>query len=507
MLHFASLSIFLYLPTRRPFDITEFSFGALLQISHMEPSSYAIRCVDPASVARSAGMPLTLVAGASTELAPVPHNMPSELICRVFELACMPAPIGRPEPLLRLRDTICSLSKSFSVFVDNNPIFWTTLFITPRLPMDKLLVFLQRMQLEPFHLTVRVAHATSYDPASNAGAYESADEFMEDATSLVTDRMDRYLSLAVEAQDLEVLSFLLDQFKMCDPDMLELFSTRFHAQSYDDFDSPAVKDFSFLGEPAYGEAVDHFDTLIIIPSAYPSGPTSILRVSGPSHVLRIDQPANRPFTWDMFMTIVLSSPNLYHIVLDGVDIDLSVYSGLVLTPLVELTMMDIAFRGKSSMAQLLSFVFLPALEALVVTLDGCADVEILKTCRRLLRPVKELTIKGDCHCDYALHEIFGLVPRLRYLDIRRAHTVFMVGLRVASLDSCSRSVYPPACPALLDVLCSGVQLRDLRHLIQARELSGYQEMSSIHVYGSPSGEDPEVIAWFGLREVDLHVHN
>ncbi|KAJ7255608.1 hypothetical protein C8J57DRAFT_1517904 [Mycena rebaudengoi] len=323
------------------------------------------------------------------------------------------------------------LSRDYARVVDQNPAFWTALLITPRTPIDFLLLFLERVGNQPFHFTIRAFRPTEYDPSSNSGNYDSAEEFLIDAIGMFEASMGRCLSLAIEVQDVEVLAVVLANFEHCDSDILEAFSMRFGTTTYADFDNPISTEFSFLGWPAYGETVEEFNTLVIsrCHSDYPS----ISRVAGLRHILRIYQPSSLLMDWETVMTVVTSSSTVQTVVLDGLLVDASVYSPLVMSPLTSITTLDLTFCTSRSMAQLLAVMRFPSIRALKVTLDCCEDLELLKTCTGILRRVSELTIRSQCDRDQGIPEFFGLLPNVSHLDLTKADEVFFTGLRVACL--------------------------------------------------------------------------
>ncbi|KAJ7660715.1 hypothetical protein DFH06DRAFT_1129774 [Mycena polygramma] len=182
-------------------------------------------------------------------------------------------------------------------------------------------------------------------------------------------------------------------------------------------------------------------------------------------------------TVSQLRAVLLAAPNLVKLSLR--DIHCRPFSGKVLpVVLLQVTDLDICYRGDRGIAALVSACDFPSIASLNVTFKSPSDVESLLDCCQLLSRTTKFHASGLVVSSEKAAQIFAALQSVVLLDLFDAD-----GDLFEALNICVEKHSLPVCSHLKKLSLSNIPLRDVYAFIQSRHTHG-PRMESLAVHYS-----------------------
>lgn len=401
---------------------------------------------------------------------------------------------------LRFRGVLRLLARATCSIVRTYPAFWNRVIFTPRAPLMFLRRCLERSSLLSLLVVFNASGIGANAPLTFDNDLCSVSQYVVDAAAVLNLDMDRCAALSIHADNLDFLHDILEGIILSEPERLQAMDVTFRIDNYADFRPHTLHNFHFARIPPIGLPFPAFTTLAWM-FASVSKPC-ITFITSESASCSIVNPWVEPITWQDVETVLYSSMHLATLILDNILFDSRHGEFNSTIPLDKLVELDLTFRGRYSMASLVSRLNVPCLRTLRVTITDIRDFECLSGCGSVLTVVKELVLIGTCRPSLSMYKIFSMLHAVQVIDLRLGCSDFLRELIYASSKPSPFSdVNWHACPALSTVLVHGVSISSLKRLVVNREAEGYKQLARIVISDPAGGWDDTMDNWLQDRSI------
>ncbi|KAJ7631401.1 hypothetical protein DFH06DRAFT_1140642 [Mycena polygramma] len=406
--------------------------------------------------------------------------------------------------LIEIRGRLMLTSRWGRYKVCDIPDFWTRLIVSPRAHLDVVREWLEMTDtLSPPPLTITF-RATRGDTVSPYFPNNNLTYWVDTAASILASQLDRCVSLAIVADNPELLTDIMFLVEGTRPALLKKLDVMFGIADYSHVRPHVLHNFAFLDLPPIGSPFRPFTSLSWIAGAG-SNP-SVTYTTSEIASCSIVHPSAQLVYWMVVICVLTSSNLIDTLLLDGLPFNYHPGTLTCSPPMHALVRLDVAFRGSDNMAQLVTRLNAPSLKVLRVTVTSPRDVQCLCACPGLLATIEDLVLTGSCAAGNEFYAIYSLLHRTTLIDLRSASNIFFSALAVASRRP--RPQLGPnwnACPFLKHLVLSQVSLRDVQALLLMRLSKGYDMVESVCIAEVAGGEDATISAWFAAHDVHLTI--
>ncbi|KAJ7739614.1 hypothetical protein B0H16DRAFT_1891057 [Mycena metata] len=393
------------------------------------------------------------------------------------------------------RGALLAAGRSLNTYARCVPGLWSRILVSPRVPLPFVLNCLHLSDLQPLFVSFDATPGVVADSITHGGVHCSPSEYVVHAAEALAIEADRCAGLAIEADSPDALEVVLDELHWTTPYLLTGILVRFKVPDYTEFRPLCIRRFRFSESSALGEPFPLFTSLTWIGGEVVA-PVVSFATAGTA-TAQIIHPSPRPLSWHDVLVVIVHSPHLETLALDGLQFSSDSPAVFSTPPLPSLVNLELTFRGMAGMARLVSCLNAPAIRTLKLTVLDVGDFCRLGTSSALLSNVRELVLAGTCQAGADFFNVFAMLHRLERLDLRPASPEFFYAFARASRRT---NTFPDvnwnACPLLVELLVSGVTLTDVMHLLQDRQAVAFQVISRVVVANVVGGWDPAADFWF-----------
>ncbi|KAJ7611884.1 hypothetical protein DFH06DRAFT_1345275 [Mycena polygramma] len=387
--------------------------------------------------------------------------------------------------------------------VRRTPAFWSKLLISPRPRLSLVHQWLELSSdskpLIPLTISFSATRASS-----RSSSNEDLEFWVQDAAAILASQIDRCVSLTITTDSPELLTETLLFLDGSHAVILQSMVVKFGLHNYSYMRPHALHDFHFRELPPLGSPFRPFESL-----AWTVGPIhnpTVTYTTSERASCTLVHPAALLITWAEVVAVLASSLRLSTLLLDGLFLDYEPGTLTCTPPLSALRVLDVAFRGMDSMAQLVTRLNAPALRTLRISVTATADIQCLCACAALLSNIDELVLIGSCPSAMEAYSIYSLMHRATRLDLRMTTSLFYSAFAAAcGLPPSEPGVNWNACPNLKQLLVHQIPLTELRSMLQLRIARGYPMLEYVCASEPAGGAVSEVVDWFSQMGVELVV--
>ncbi|KAJ6462342.1 hypothetical protein C8R47DRAFT_1225491 [Mycena vitilis] len=423
---------------------------------------------------------------------------------QIVSVACDGMKLHSLSDYIDMRESLRVSSWELKSIVDSHPPFWTRFAYSPITSQAAVDTMRARSSGLLLDLTLR-ASVSSGLPSESHPLWESTlERFMSHSTAMLHTLFPVCREVTLDAGSIPILEIMLHFVTSIPTKSLNVFELVYPDPHLVDVLLPFVSDFIF--DSSDRPSFPPFTALTITPTHLPVTVASHLSALSCSFAVR--QPIHIPLAWERFTTLLLASSRLTTLVLDGVHFADVPDTFIAAVPLPGLTVLDVRFRGRTSMGIAVQRLNLPALHALVFRCDTMDDlICFLSYMPSLACRARAFRLITGRHCCVSgrFRHLYSLLHRVERLDIRSVSAAAF-----SSFLNVSTALYPHSgtkwrgCPALTDILVGPIPLKTLVGLVQNRRSTGFQDLRSL-TYVLEGVVDYASRAWFDVHSPDLIV--
>ncbi|KAJ7448106.1 hypothetical protein FB451DRAFT_1533295 [Mycena latifolia] len=430
------------------------------------------------------------------------HALHAELILEILDLLADAELDDSIGDVIRIRGNLRLVCPFVCKFVQDNPRFWRYLIISPGLPLDFVVACLSLAKDVELRIAFIATDGRSNTPLSSENVPCLFRDFVVDAAELLRDEMYRCAELRICADTASLVDEILSVIEPSSPLLLRAILLSFRLSTYSDFHPWTMRDYRFASCPPLGDPFPPATALswAFEPIQFPTVNYSHYNAAS----CWVIHPSDRPATWLEAMTVLTSSQRVGYLFLDGIVFH-TTPSRIQCSPaFYSLRVLDLTFRGSTTMAALVSCLNIPSLGTLKVNLLEPTDVSCLTRCGAILSTVKELVLIGACPPGQDYYTLFSMLHRVVRLDLRLTSNVFFNSFAYTSrLDPPSSGPNWNACPDLRRLLLHGISLAQIRAVLLQRQDVGFAQVEYV-MAGNPSGGwDVTTDSWFQSQSIEL----
>ncbi|KAJ7278119.1 hypothetical protein C8J57DRAFT_1503032 [Mycena rebaudengoi] len=387
----------------------------------------------------------------------------------------------------------------FRDLVETIPCLWSRILLTPNTNFEFARLCFSCARQYPLQVHVRSPSNFLYFPDEHDGhaMYQQFRRLIQ----LVVSAMSSCEDLIIETGHLQLLDIATEELAVTSPFILSRFSVVMPTETAD-FRCFQPTCLTSQQPPLFGQPFIPLVHLTIVHDDVRKPVFTHVAMQKPFSVVQL--PMEFTPDWRDLIHLLLVSDELNTLVLNSVKFRIT-EEDMVAAPPMHVQVLDVAFSGLQTMADVITHIPFPQLSTLKVYFVEEEDVQCLARCSNILGFISELVLLGIHPEEGCMPDLFRFCFRVEVLNMREAQTEFFSSFFRASnrLGAPGFANYN-VCPVLRHLITSGVSLRSIRELLDTRQIFGYPQLDTVTALRS-GDHDPALITWFTTRSITLNL--
>ncbi|KAJ7206429.1 hypothetical protein C8J57DRAFT_1541348 [Mycena rebaudengoi] len=240
---------------------------------------------------------------------------------------------------------------------------------------------------------------------------------------LVVSTMSLCKDLIIETGHLQLLDIATEELAVTSPFILSQFSVVMPTETVDFwcFQPTCLTNFHFQQPPPFGQPFIPLVHLTIVHDNVRKPVFTHVAMQNPFSVVQLSM--EFALNWRDFICLLVISDKLNTLVLKSVKFCIT-EGDMVAAPPMHIQVLDVAFNGLQTMADIIVHIPFPQLSTLRVYFVEEEDVQCLARCSNILRFVSELVLLQIHPEEGRMPDLFRFCFRVEVLNLREAQTEF-----------------------------------------------------------------------------------